>query len=237
MDFPSHATREVDRIRLAYARRRDQLPPDYYAAWRPENLFLLQERERALLHMLRQHGVLPLTDKRVLEVGCGEGANLRRLVEYGARPENLAGVDLLEDRIQRARGLSPRVDLRCGNAEELPYEDGSFDMVMQLTVFTSILDEGMKANVARQMLRVLKPGGHILWYDFHISNPRNPDLRGIARQEIYRLFLGCRVHLRRVTLFPPLARLIVPHSWLLAHLLGRIPLLRTHYLGIITKPH
>jgi len=55
--------------------------------------------------------------------------------------------------------LSSNIDFRCGNAEELPYEDESFDIVMQFTVFTSILDNEMKIRIAKEMLRVLKPKG------------------------------------------------------------------------------
>jgi ubiquinone/menaquinone biosynthesis C-methylase UbiE len=61
-------------------------------------------------------------------------------MKYGARPENLYGIDLLDERIEEAKRLSPNIDFRCGNAEELPYEDGLFDIVIQFTVFTSILD-------------------------------------------------------------------------------------------------
>lgn len=84
--------------------------------------------------------------------------------------------------------LSPNIDFRCGNAEELPYEDGSFDIVMQFTVFTSILNPQMKQNIAKEMLRVLKDDGIILWYDYFVSKPTNPDVKGVGRREIERLF-------------------------------------------------
>lgn len=63
----------------------------------------------------------------------------------------------------RRQGRFLLIDFRCGNAENLPYEDESFDIVMQFTVFTSILDSEMKQNIAREMLRVIKPDGIILW--------------------------------------------------------------------------
>jgi hypothetical protein len=85
------------------------------------------------------------------------------------------------------------------------------------------------------MLRVLAPGGAILWYDFFVDNPSNPHVRGVRRREIEALFPGCRVSLRRATLAPPLARRIVPVSWNLAALLESLRVLDTHYFGMIRR--
>ena len=208
-----------------------------YSAFDSGHLFMIQELERFWLMALKAHGVASLVDRRILEIGCGSGHWLRECVKWGALPENLAGVDLLADRIARARELSPPgVLLTCTNAVHLLFPDSSFDIVLQATVFTSILDEALKTAIAVEMLRVLKPGGIILWYDFRVNNPRNPDVRGIERAEIVRLFSGCRVHLRRITLAPPLLRLIAPYSWLTTYLLSAVPWACSHYCGVIQKP-
>jgi hypothetical protein len=60
-------------------------------------------------------------------------------------------------------------------------------------------------------------------------------VRAVRRREIHRLFPGCRIDLRRVTPAPPLLRAIAPYSWLVCHLLGRVPWLCSHYLGVIRK--
>jgi len=39
----------------------------------------------------------------------------------------------------------------------------------------------MKKKIAGEMLRVLKPSGFILWYDYHMNNPKNPDVRGLRK--------------------------------------------------------
>jgi ubiquinone/menaquinone biosynthesis C-methylase UbiE len=51
----------------------------------------------------------------------------------------------------------------------------------------------MRKNIVREMLRVLKPKGFILWYDYHMDNPKNPDVRGVKKREIYELFSGCDI--------------------------------------------
>ena len=200
------------------------------------NLFIIQEREQCLLTLLKRHDLVPLNTKKILEVGCGTGYWLREFIKWGARPENITGIDLLDDRIAEARYLCPEaVGILHGNAAELAFSDATFDLVVQFTVFTSVLDSIMKQQMASEMLRVVKDDGLILWYDYHVNNPWNPDVRGVKRQEISQLFPGCRMKLQRITLVPPLVRLLAPYSWLACYVLGKIPWLCTHYIGLISK--
>ncbi|HEV7218381.1 MAG TPA: class I SAM-dependent methyltransferase [Terriglobales bacterium] len=183
-----------------------------------------------------RHGYGSLEERRILEVGCGTGSWLRELVRWGALPENIVGIDLLPDRIAEAKLLCPSgIRLICGNAEKLQFSDGAFDVVLQSTVFTSILNDGMKIQIAREMLRVLRPGGMIMWYDFTVDNPWNPDVRGIPRREIKQLFPACRFEFERLTLAPPLGRRIARMSSFLHRTLSAIKLFDTHCLAIIQK--
>jgi len=178
-----------------------------------------------------------LLDKKILDVGCGSGGMLRRFIDYGALPENLYGIDLLPDRIEMAKKLSPHINFYLGNAAKLPFEDDFFDIVMQFTVFTSILDYSLKQKIAQEMLRVLKPDGIIIWYDYWISKPTNPDVKGVGKREIKKLFPNCKFEFHNITLAPPIARLIAPWSYLLCYLLEKMKFLNTHYLVIIRKKH
>jgi ubiquinone/menaquinone biosynthesis C-methylase UbiE len=225
---------EEARVRAAYASREED---DTRFSWiSPGYQFMVQQRERRLLALLRRYDCENLAAKKILEVGCGTGQWLRDFVKWGARPENVTGIDLLPERLSRARHLcAPAVRIQCASAAELPFRDEMFDLVLQSAVFTSILDPDLKRRVAAEMMRVVKPEGLILWYDYHVNNPWNNDVRGVKRREIHRLFPDCRIELRRITLAPPLARWIAPRSWLLAYLLERIPLLCSHYIGIIRK--
>ncbi|MDI6792500.1 MAG: hypothetical protein QME81_06490 [bacterium] len=45
----------------------------------------------------------------------------------------------------------------------------------------------MRQRIASEMLRVLKPDG-ILWYDFHMDNPKNTDVKGVKKKEVKQLF-------------------------------------------------
>jgi ubiquinone/menaquinone biosynthesis C-methylase UbiE len=196
----------------------------------------MQERERQVLRMLDRHGFMPLSGKKILEIGCGTGKWLRDFIAWGAQPENLYGVDLLPTSVARGRKLCPeQLTIECRSAADLGYEAETYDLVVQATVFTSVLDPDLKQQIASEMLRVVRGDGLILWYDFYINNPRNPDVRAVGKQEIRQLFPNCSVELRRITLAPPLARRLAPWSWLVCYLLARVPLLCTHYLGAIRK--
>lgn len=225
---------EEARIHEVYAKRQTADPR--YSWFSPGHLFLLQERERRLLVLLQHHGYADLASKKILEIGCGNGFWLGEFIKWGARPENITGVELLADRVARAKQVCPKaVTIECGSAAQLPYPSATFDLILQSTVFTSILNACMKQQIATEMLRVLKNDGLIVWYDFHINNPWNPDVRGVKKPEITRLFPHCQVRLQRVTLAPPLVRVLAPHAWVVCELLTKIPLLCTHYLGVIQK--
>lgn len=228
---------EADRIKKAYERRRESVSSKLYSFFNPAHLFMVQRRDQEIIEALKLYGISALENKKILDIGCGGGRELGTFIRYGARPDNLFGIDLLESRIDDAREINPQIDFRCGDAASLPYGDDSFDIVMQFTVFTSILDTRMKREIAGEMLRVLKHDGIILWYDYHMNNPRNSDVRGVKKKEIHALFPGCEIYLKKITLAPPLTRFIAPHSWIACYLLEKIRILNTHYLGVIKKTH
>ena len=198
----------------------------------PGQLYLVQHLERDLLAALRRHGIADLTGRSILDVGCGDGWFLRRLASYGADRRLLAGVDLLPERIEAGRRIDPDLDLRSADAGALAYPDRSFDLIFQMTVFSSILDNRMRRAVASEMARVLKPGGAIVSYDFLVTRDRR-NTRPLSARELAGLFPGFVPDARRVTLLPPLARLLAGRTWAACELLETIPLLRTHELVVL----
>lgn len=202
----------------------------------PGNHAIREEWQRVARDLLSAHGWLPLTDREILEVGCGTGKVLADMLQFGAQPDNLYGVDLLADRIAEARQAHPDLRFECANAEDLEFQDASFDLVLLFTVFSSILDERMARNVASEVNRVLRPGGAILWYDFRYNNPQNPNVRGVTRPQIGNLFPGFTMQIQTVTLLPWVARRLGRLTRAVYPVLAAIPLLRTHYVGLLVKP-
>jgi SAM-dependent methyltransferase len=235
LDAYSGPVTEAERIAAEYARREREIPDELYDATNPAQFFIRQTVERAVIEMLARAEVLPLKDRTLLDVGCGDGQLLVDLETYGAVQERLAGIDLLDHRAERARARLPRADVRLGDAERLPWEDSSFDLVVQSMMFSSILDRAVCERAAAEMARVLAPGGVILWYDFFVSSPRKPGVRGVGRREVASLFPGFRVAWRRVTLAPPLVRFLAPRARPVASLLQALRFLNTHAVATLTR--
>lgn len=183
-----------------------------------------------------RHRRTSLADYKFLEVGCGAGFWLRQFLQWGARPENVFGLDVVPARVEKARSLCPAgVTVQGASAARMTFPNESFDIVLQATVFSSILDPEIRTAVAAEMLRVLRPGGLILSYDFHLRNPRNPDVCGIGKAELRRLLPACSIDFEQITLLPPLARLLAPRSVLLVHAFSAMKFLCTHYLAVVEK--
>ena len=93
-------------------------------------------------------------ERRILDVGCGTGTMLTYLGTLG----KAEGVDIDAEAVGycRERGLE---NVRIGEAAELPFEDGSFDLVTALDVVEHLDDD---AAAFREMRRVLRPGGLLL---------------------------------------------------------------------------
>lgn len=223
---------EVERITQVY----QQYETDKWDEAQPGNRAMVEERQEKLLYLLRQGGYWPLADKQILDVGCGSGRVLARLLEWGARPGHLVGVDLLADRVQGARQRYPDITFYHGNAEQMDFEDGRFHLILSFTVFSSILDSRMRQNVAEELQRLLKPGGSLVWYDFRFNNPNNPHVRGVKRKQIQFLFPHLTLTLQSLTLLPMLSRRLGRFAPTFYPLLTRIPWLHTHYLGLLQKP-
>ncbi len=226
--------KDILRLRKEYEERSKWLlEKNYYSLLEPSNLFISQRREQQLLRLLRSHN-LKAENNKILEIGCGRGGVLLEFLRYGADPKRLWGIDLLSDRLSAAKVYLPLGQFTQADGQFLPYESAQFDILLQFTAFSSILDPQIKRNMASEMLRVLKPDGVILWYDFW-WNPTNPQTAGIKPKEIKILFGRCVFQFHKITLAPPIARLIVPLSWPLAIILESLKVFNSHYLAIITK--
>lgn len=94
--------------------------------------------------------------KSALDVGCGEGRFSRMLRAAGIQT---VGIDPTEILIQEARRRDPEGDYRLAAAEELPFPDASFDLVVSYLSLIDIPDVPMSIS---EMTRVLQPGGRLL---------------------------------------------------------------------------
>jgi ubiquinone/menaquinone biosynthesis C-methylase UbiE len=174
----------------------------------PGVLFQNLAFEKSIVEALRQLD----GDKRlwkILDVGCGAGFSLLRLLSYGLDPERLYGIDIEENRIARGRKRFPALNLSHGDASAMEYPADSFDLAMESTMFIQLTDEPMAQGIATEMLRVVKPGGCIMLTDWRYSFGQ-PGYRALSRDRIMRLFgVGTRTSVMLRThgaLIPALGR-------------------------------
>jgi len=228
-------TVELRRIQAEYQRRAREIEPDRYAAWQPAEMLIRAGRKRSAAMMLNQSGIFPKADDHCLEIGFGYLGWLGDLITWGVPETNLHGIELDPIRVADTQKILPLADLRVGDATALPWQDNTFRLVVASTLFTSILHSTMRRMIAGEIIRVLAPGGALLWYDFAVNNPKNKQVRKVGRKELKQLFPQLKGEVELVTLAPPLARLVAPRSWTLATLLEAVPLLRTHLLAVLVK--
>ena len=227
---------EVQRITEVYREYRERgWCETKWAITNKGNQAVLREREQKLNEVLQCSGFLPLVRRRVLDVGCGSGELLANLQSLGAKVENLFGVDLLPERIQRAKERFPQINFQRVNAEALPFADGFFDLVSVFTVFSSILDRQMARNVSREIDRILRRGGAVIWYDFRMNSPFNRHVRGMSQKAVRCLFPKFDLRLVPITLLPPVARRLGRLTDPLYACLASLTFLRSHYLGVLVK--
>jgi SAM-dependent methyltransferase len=228
---------EMQSVQERYARRKS-IAHSIYDPLRPVNVAFRQEKQKYIAALILQWLAGDnLQDKKILEIGCGNGSNLLELILFGASPERITANELLEDRLVDARRRLPAASVILpGNALEISIEDHSFDIIVQSTVFSSILDDDFRIKLAAQMMKKLRPGGAILWYDFVVNNPKNQDVRGVPMRDVKNMFPGCTFQIKRLTLAPPLARRLGALTAIAYPILGCVPFLKTHILCLITNP-
>ena len=226
---------ELDRIRAVYTARQEIRTADRYRGDAPAEVHALARRRemfRALLGRWLPEG---LSGQTILDVGCGRGSRLAEWSDWGAEPSKLVGVDLMPSLIGNAKKSFPKSSWLVGSGDRLPFKNQHFDVVTQSMAVSSILKTDMRASFAAEMWRVLKPGGVLLWYDFHYPNPFNPNVLPVRRGELNSLFPMPPKEVCKVTLIPPLARLIAPRAPGLVRYLECLPFLRSHHVALFKK--
>ena len=123
---------------------------------------MMASAERSFMKGVREE-IAGGASGRVLEFGAGTGANF---AYYGSGAEELFAIEpdaYMLERARRRAGESGRtIDLRQAPAEDIPFEDASFDTVVSTLVMCSVKDPLRALSEAR---RVLKPSGKLRLYD------------------------------------------------------------------------
>ncbi len=138
---------------------------NFYDEWILPPLIDLVMQQRQLRRY--RHALVPKARGRVLEIGVGSGLNLPF---YGAGVESVIGIDpshrLLAMARRTADATAVRAELLLGSATALPLPAASVDTVVMTWTLCSIPDP---AQALREMRRVLRPGGALLFVEHGLS--------------------------------------------------------------------
>lgn len=136
----------------------NQIGPRAYQRWRASRLGSVTEalEQTRILDLIG-----PVEGRRILDLGCGDGLLTWTLAERGAWA---VGIDVDRAMLEAASARSPRRRRQRprfveGRIELLPFSDGSFDVVLIVTVLCLVAD---RAGAVREAARVLRPGGRLV---------------------------------------------------------------------------
>jgi len=195
-----------------------------------------KQRSSKIKQILSRKGILQkLLTSKILEIGCAGGWVLEEFHQFGAKAKRLYGIDIRKNSLRRGKDKYPFFHYTQADATYLPFQKHSFDIGITYTVFSSLFDTQMKRNIGKELLRVIKPEGIILWYDVRYPNPFNPHTIHENKVAIRSYFPDCSIEWFSMTLIPHIARLFAPISWRLCAILEQVSFMRSHYFAINRK--
>lgn len=236
MDSFNENLPEQERIRAVYQAWLDKERSSTYAWHRPEIMAQDATRNRVAGEMLAQAIGADLSGTRIVDVGCGAGSFLRRLIDWGADPCRLVGTEYQHERLEQARLRSaPGVHWHLGDLDFAA--DASFELAVANTVFSSILEPGARAALAAEMWRTVMPGGWCMVFDFRYNNPNNQQVRRVDWRELRGYWPTPVFQHRTLLLAPPISRRLARAPRLAGELLAALaPVLRSHFIYMARKP-
>lgn len=126
---------------------------------------LYHKHNAEILRKILNNLNIDLRKLKVLDIGCGYGYWLRHLVEFGAQPCNLYGIDISAERIQIAQKMNPAINWLQVEEPPYPFKDQQFDIILQINVISSIPNQQLVKNITNEILRLKTSDGMIFWLD------------------------------------------------------------------------
>ena len=179
-------------------------------------LFQTLASERSLIRAFRRVAIPP-SSLRVLDIGCGSGANWYQLIRLGVKPVNITGIEIQSERLAGLKELYPQASGVCGDATCTGFPDDSFQLVCETGLFATLNDEALRSAIAAEMLRVCRPNGYLLLIDWRIRKFWDPSYGALTRGDLRRLFgAGSRARVictAHGALIPPVGRWLSKFAW------------------------
>lgn len=166
----------------------------------------------------------------VLDLGSGASSSVCPAID--SHRGLIVPCDLLHERLVSSSSANARL---CSDGTRLPLASASVTLVVTFTVFSSVLDERDRQEMANEVSRVLRPGGHVLFYDMRWPNPSNRGLRRVTQRRLSGYFPDYSSSSRSLTMVPQLARRLGPFARLYDEL--SVGVLHSHRIALLQKPN
>ena len=143
-------------------------------------------------------------DERLLDIGCGRGAVLlmaaQRLplgravgVDIWSTLDQSGNAEQVTRQNAALEGVAERVELHSADMRALPFDDGSFDVMVSSLAIHNISGAGERAKAVREAARVLRPGGKLVIADIRHTRAYATELEACGLRNIERRSLGVRL--------------------------------------------
>ena len=153
---------------------------EFGGAYIERNRALDERRTAFWTRLLEPHGI-----RSVLEIGCGQGANLRPISTL-IEPHDTWGIDVNESALAIARGNAPGINVVASVARKLPFRDGLVDLAFTVGVLIHQPDETL-GQVMAEIVRCSR--AFVLWAEYHAPSTEEVPYHGVAGS-LYRRNFG-----------------------------------------------
>lgn len=140
------------------------------------------------------------------------GGSLINFIKLGFRPENLTGIDIQQERISEAKMRFPNINFVHGDASKMQFNDETFEIVIESTMFVQLTDEDLARSIANEMIRTTKTDGYIILVDWKYSKPWDKSYKGLDKKRTKELFgVGSKTNIEGIyngAIVPPIGRFL-----------------------------
>lgn len=132
-----------------------------------------------------------LSEMKLLDVGCGVGGMLNYFNQKGFRNENMIGIDLSENRIEKAKLEYPQVAFKVADVLTMNLDEKKFDLITSFDLFSHLKSKVELLEGLKNVREHLDDTGIFLWYDIfssdHFSPIDNADSWGFNKRQMIDL--------------------------------------------------
>lgn len=214
---------EVERIRSVYG----DYDGDKWSLANVGNELIRRERDESILGAVRAQGAI----SSLLDLGCGYGSLLGEINRLHLA-ETPVGAELLLDRCVAVAARSLHVANIDGAS--LPFRDSAFDVIIMMTVLSSVSRNGADATLMREVDRCLSNQGTIVMYDMRVPSP-NKNVCRVTKRYLKSQLPGFAIKSRSLTLAPPVSRRLTASTSGLYGPLANLGILNTHSLHLARR--